>query len=145
VKSKPFLIGFFVFVIVFAAVSFYFVATVDRAARSISAVTSPDGKYKAVKVTLSRRGSAPYCFDSVSVILAAYPDDFGERDKRYEMFAASCAKFADGEPSPKIEWLSPDALRITHAVNAAGAASSKQVMRDIDVTETVHVTFAERE
>ena len=140
-RSKPFLIAFFVFIAVFAGISFYYVAMVGRPVRTISAILSPDGKYKAVKVTMSHAGMTPYCFDSVSIILSAYPDDFGERDKRYEMFAAACAKFADGETSPKIEWLSPTALQITHAVNAAGPTSAKQVMNDIDVTKTVHVTF----
>lgn len=144
-KTKPFLIGFFIFIAVFAAISFYYVATVGRPTRLLAALVSPDGKYKAVKLTMSHAGLTPYCFDSVAVILAVYPDDFGERNKRYEVFAASCAHFANGEPSPKIEWLSPTALRVTHAVNAAVPTSSKQVMNDIDVTETVHVTFVEQE
>ena len=147
-KTKPFLIGFFIFIAVFASVSFYYVATVGRPARSISAIASPDGKYKAVKLTMSHGGATPYCFDSVSVILAVYPDDFGERNKRYEVFAASCTKFASGEPSPKIEWLSPTELRIAHAVKPAGSTgstSAKRVMNNIDVTNTVHVTFVARE
>jgi hypothetical protein len=144
VKGKPFVIGFFVFVAVFAAVSFYYVATVGRTTRSLTAITSPDGKYKAVTLTMSHSGATPYCFDSVAVILAVYPDDFGERNKRYEVFAGPCVKFADGAPSPKIEWLSPTQLRITHAANEAGAGKVKHVMNDIDVTKVVHVTFVER-
>jgi len=145
VKTKPFLIAFFVFLAAFAAISFYYVATVGRPTRSIAATTSPDGKYKAVKVAMSHGGMTPYCFDSVAVILAVYPDDFGERNKRYEVFAGPCAHFANGEPSPKIEWLSPTALQITHAINAAGAGSAKRVMNDLDVTNVVHVTFVGRE
>lgn len=144
-KGKPFLIGFFVFVVLFAAISFYYVATVGRPTRSLTAVTSPDGKYKAVTLTMSHGGATPYCFDSVAVILAVYPDDFGERNKRYEVFAGPCTKFADGAPSPKIEWLSPTALRITHAADEAGARKAKHVMNDIDVTNVVHVTFVGRD
>lgn len=144
-KAKPFLIGFFVFLAVFAAISFYYVAKVGRPSRTLTAITSPDGRYKAVKLTMSHGGMTPYCFDSVAVILAVYPDDFGERNKRYEVFSASCATFANGGPSPKIEWLSPSALQITHATHAAGAASAKRVMNDIDITNVVHVTFVGRE
>lgn len=144
-KAKPFLIGFFVFLAAFAGVSFYYVATVGRPSRTLTAITSPDGKYKAVKLTMSHAGLTPYCFDSVAVILSVYPDDFGERNKRYEVFAGPCVKFANGEPSPKIKWLSPTALQITHATNAAGAASAKRVMNDIDVTNVVHVSFVGRE
>ncbi len=143
-KSKPFLIGFFIFVAVFAAISFYYVATVGRPTRSLTAVTSPDGKYKAVTLTMSHAGATPYCFDSVAVILAVYPNDFGERNKRYEVFAGPCVTFADGAPSPMIEWLSPTQLRIAHAANEAGAGKSKHVMNDVDVTKVVHVTFVER-
>lgn len=143
-KTKPFLIGFFIFIALFAGVSFYYVSTVGRPTRSLAALVSPDGKYKAVKLTMSHGGATPYCFDSVAVILAVYPDDFGERNKRYEVFAGPCAKFADGEPSPKIEWLSPTSLRITHAAAPAGS-SAKHVTNDIDITKVVHVTFVERE
>ena len=142
-KSKPFLIGFFVFIAVFAAISFYYVAIVGRPTRTLTAITSPDGKYKAVMLSMSHAGLTPYCFDSVAVILAVYPDDFGERNKRYEVFAGPCAKFANGEPSPKIEWLSPTQLRITHAADAS--TSAKRVTNDIDVTKVVHVTFVEKE
>ena len=144
-KAKPFLIGFFIFIVVFAAMSFYYVATVGRSSRLLTAFVSPDGKYKAVKLTMSHGGVTPFCFDSVAVILAVYPDDFGERNKRYEVFAGPCATFAKGEPSPKIEWLSPTALRITHAVDAEVSTSAKRVMNDIDVTNVVRMTFVGRE
>jgi hypothetical protein len=144
VKSKPFLIGFFVFLAAFAAVSYYFVATVGRPSKTMSATASPDGKFKAVKITMSNVGSTPYCFDSVAVILAVYPDDFAERNKRYEVFAAPCATLANSEPSPKIEWLSARALQITHATGPTGS-SAKRIMNNADVTNSVHVTFVAQE
>ena len=143
-KSKPFLIGFFVFIVVFAAISFYYVATVGQPTRTLTSIVSPDGKYKVVKLTMAHGGATPFCFDSVAVILAVYPDDFGERNKRYEVFAGPCAKFASGEPSPKIEWQSPTQLRITHAV-APATSKTKRVTNDIDVTNVVHVTFVEKQ
>lgn len=142
-KSKPFLIGFFVFIVVFAVISFYYVSTVGRPTRTLTSIVSPDGKYKAVTLTMSHGGATPFCFDSVAVILAVYPDDFGERNKRYEVFAGPCEKFADGAPSPKIEWLSPTQLRITHAATPA-MSKTKRVTNDIDVTNVVHVTFVEK-
>jgi hypothetical protein len=144
VKSKPFIIGSFVFLAGFAAVSFYYVAAVGRPSKTISAIPSADGKFKAVKITMSNGGATPYCFDSVAIILAVYPDDFAERNKRYEVFAGPCANFANSEPSPKIEWLSATALQITHASHPAGSTSAKRVMNNADVTNTVHVTFVAR-
>jgi hypothetical protein len=144
VKSKPFLIGSFAFVVAFAAVSFYFVAAVGRPSKTISAIESSDGKFKAVKTTMSNGGATSYCFDSVAVILAVYPDDFAERNKRYEVFAAPCASLADGEPSPKIEWVSARDLQITHAAGPAGS-SAKWIMNNTDVTNSVHVRFVARD
>ena len=137
-RTRPFLIGALVFVAAFAAVSFWFSAIVDKPVRTISSVKSPDGQFKAVRITVSRGGSAPFCFDSVAVILAVYPDNFAERSKKYDVFAAPCARFADGTRSPAIEWLSGTDLRITHA-------SSPQKTKNTDVTKTVHVTFSARE
>ena len=136
-KAKPFIVSFLAVVAVLAAVSVYIAATVDKAVKSIAVVVSPDGKYKAVKVTLVGGGASPFCFDSVSLVFAAYPDNFAERDKAYEIYSGPCGKFADGEPSPKIEWLSATALQISYANNSA----KKPKLKDIDVTKTVHVTF----
>jgi hypothetical protein len=141
VKAKPFIVGFIAVVAAIAAVSIYFSATVDKAAKSIAVVVSPDGKYKAVKVTLAAGGASPFCFDSISVVFAAYPDNFAERDKAYEIYSAPCGSFADHAPSPKIDWLSNTALQITHANNPA----KKPKLKAIDVTKIVHVTFVARE
>ncbi|MBI2714418.1 MAG: hypothetical protein HYX37_08185 [Rhizobiales bacterium] len=139
-KAKPFIVSFLAVVAVLAAVSVYIGATVDKAAKSIAVVVSPDGKYKAVKVTMASGGTSPFCFDSVSVVFAAYPDSFAERDKPYEIYSGPCGSFANGEPSPKIEWLSGTALQITYANNPA----KKPKLKTIDVTKTVHVTFVAR-
>jgi hypothetical protein len=137
VKAKPFIISFLAVVAVLAAVSVYIGATVDKAAKSSAVVVSPDGKYKAVKVTLVGGGASPFCFDSISLVFAAYPDGFAERDKAYEIYSGPCGSFADREPSPKIEWLSATALQIAYVNNPA----KKPKLKDIDVTKTVHVTF----
>jgi hypothetical protein len=141
VKAKPFIVGFLVVVAVIAAVSVYFSATVDKAAKSIAVVVSPDGKYKAVKVTMAGGGASPFCFDSIAVVFAAYPDSFAERDKAYEIYSGPCGSFADHQPSPKIEWFSNAALQITYANNS----EKKPKLKDIDVTKIVHVMFVPRD
>ena len=140
-KSKAFIIGFVVVVLAIAAVSIYVSATVERADRAMVAVASPDGKFKAVKTTLERAGASPFCFDNIVVLPAIYPDDFSENRNAYEVYAAPCGRFADGAPSPKIEWLSGLALQITAAPHPAGANIR---MKTIDITKAVTVTFVER-
>jgi len=142
-NSKHFIIGFLAVVALIAAWSIYVRATVERAQRSIVAVASPDGKFKAVKITLASGGATPFCVDNIAVRLAVYPDDFDEHKNAYEVYAAPCGRFADGTPSPKIEWLSATSLRITAAPHPANAKNVR--MKDIDITKTVHVTFVERE
>ena len=142
-KAKPFLIGSAILVVVIAAASFYIAATIDKFDRTLIAVASPDGKFKAIKVTVAGGGGAtPFCFDTISVLLAVYPDDSVDRRKEYEIYTAPCGRFANGEPSPKIEWLSHAALRITFAP-AADAKPPRT--KNIDVTKSVHVEFVRRD
>jgi hypothetical protein len=145
VRGKPLIIGLLAVVAVLAAVSIYISATVDKPEKFVSALASPDGKYKAVKLTLVAGGSSSFCFDSIAIILAAYPDNFAERDKAYEIYAGPCGSFANREPSPKLEWLSGSALQITYAVNTVGAGARKVNLKNIDVTKTVRVTFVVHE
>ena len=136
-KAKPFIVSFLAVVAVIAAFSFYLSTTVDRTEKSIVAVLSPDKKMKAVKVSLSGGGRSPFCLDSISVMLAAYPDEFADSRKEYEIYSAPCGRSANGEPLPKIEWLSATALQIGYETNPA----KKLKMKDVDVTKSVHVTF----
>ncbi len=140
-KAKPFFIGFFAVVAVLAAVSLYLSLTVNRADKTLTAVVAPDNKYKAVKITLSGEGPPPFCIDGIAVILGVYPDNFAERDKAYLVYSGPCA--ADRTTLPKIEWKSNTELQITYAKEAAGAKSP--VIKDLDVTKTVHVTFVARD
>ncbi len=137
-KAKTFFIGFFAIVALLGAASIYLAATVEPAEKSYAAVTAPDNKYKAVKITLSRGGNPPFCVDGIAVILGVYPDDFAERDRAYLVYSGPCA--ANRAASPKIEWLSATALQITYTKQAAAAKSP--AVKDLDVTKTVHVTFA---
>jgi hypothetical protein len=138
VRPKPFLIGFFAVVAVLAAVSLYLSLTVDRTDKSFTAVAAPDTKFKAVKITLTRAGDPPYCFDAIAVILGVYPDDFAERDKAYLVYSAPCAA---ERTLPKIEWQSNTELQISYVKNSA---TKPPTLKDHDVTKTVHVTFVEK-
>jgi hypothetical protein len=141
-KSKTFIIGFGAVVAVIAGVSIYMAATVERADKKIVTAVSPDSRFKAVRTTLARGGASPFCFDTIAVLPAIYPDDFDEHKNAYEVYFAPCGRFADGAPSPKVEWLSASALQITYA--AAPAAKPVRT-KDLDITKTVQVTFVLRE
>jgi hypothetical protein len=145
VKTRPFLIGSAILVAVLAAASFYIATTIDKFDRSMAVAASPDGKFKAIKVTVAGGGATPFCFDTVSVMLAVYPDDSVDRRKEYEIYSALCGTFADGGKSPKIEWLSHSALQITYAAVPPVSDARPPRTRDIDVTKSVHITVVGRE
>ena len=136
-KSKSFIVGFLIVVTAIAMFSIYLSTIVDRTETSFTDVLSPDKKMKAVKLTLSGGGRAPFCIDSISLMLSVYPNEFAESRKEYEIYSASCGTFANGEPSPKIEWRSATALQVSYAANAA----KKLKIKDRDVTKSVLVTF----
>ena len=136
-KGKPFIVSFLAVVAVIAAFSIYLSTIVDRTEKSITVVLSPDKKMKAVKLSLSGGGRSPFCIDSISVMLSAYPDEFAESRKEYEIYSAPCGRSANGESLPKIEWHSPAALQVSYAASAA----KKPKMKEMDVTKSVHVTF----
>lgn len=137
-KAKPFLIGFFCVVALIGAASIYLAATVDRAEKSVVAVAAPGNKYKAVRLTFSNGGAAPFCFDTISVFLTVYPDSFAESDKTYEIYGAPCAATDRRKDLPKMEWLSDKALRITYAPVANGRTPR---LKDHDASRYVDVTF----
>ncbi len=112
--------------------------------RSIVAVASPDGKFKAVKITLvERRRRRRFASTLSRCCSPSIPTTSTSTSNAYEVYAAPCGRFADGTPSPKIEWPSATSLRITAAPHPANAKNVR--MKDIDITKTVHVTFVERE
>ena len=63
---------------------------------------------------LSQGGDAPFCYSSVSVYLAVYPNDFAESEKSYQVYWAPCATPAKAADVPKVEWLAKDQLRVTY-------------------------------
>ena len=71
--------------------SIYLAATTQRADKSIVAVASPDGKYKAVRLTVSGDKPVPFCVDTIAIFLSIYPDSFVASEGSYEVYAAPCA------------------------------------------------------
>jgi hypothetical protein len=141
VRAKPFLIGFLAAMAAAVAASIYIGATIDKADKKVSAVASPDGKYKAVRVSLALGGAAPFCVDTISIFLTVYPDSFAEQEsKTYEVYAAPCAPPLQRTALPKIEWLSDAALRITYA-----PAAKAPRLKTIDASRFVHVEFVAAE
>jgi hypothetical protein len=141
VKAKPFVIVLLAAMAGVAAVSIYMSATIDRIDKAVAAVVSPDGRYKAVRVTLARGGTAPFCVDSISIFLSVYPDNFAENDKTYEVYAASCAGPAKWAALPKVEWLSNTAVQITYAPALPAAGVKQPRMTPLDASHFVRVTF----
>ena len=140
-RAKPFLIFFFAIVAGVAALSIYVNQAVTKTDKSVSAAASPDGRYKAVKVSLARGGLKTFCFDSISVFLSVYPDSFAESEKIYEVYRAPCAPPALRAGLPKMQWLSNSALQIVYASDPSAPAKEKSLMKALDASKFVHVTF----
>ncbi len=138
-KAKPFVIALLAAMACLVVASIYIAATVDRAERTISTVVSPDGKFKAVRLTVSGERPAPYCVDTIAIFLSAYPDTFVASETNYEVYAAPCAPPGKRAALPKIEWLSDKAVRITYL---AGSDKTKTRMKNKDASLFVQVTFA---
>ncbi|HXD45588.1 MAG TPA: hypothetical protein VN655_10685 [Pseudolabrys sp.] len=143
-NSKTLIVGFAAAVALAAAASVYVSRTVDRVEKTITAVPAPDGRYKAVVFWLSQGGDAPFCYASVSVYLAIYPDDFAESEKGYQVYWAPCATPAKEADVPKVEWLSKNALQITYTPGPTGADPARLRRRVVDASRYVAVTYVER-
>jgi hypothetical protein len=141
VKAKPFLLGFFAGVVTVAAVSIYVSMTVDKAQKIFAAVASPDGKYKAVRLTITRGGTPPFCLDTISIFLSVYPDNFAEGDKTYEVYAAPCARPALRAELPQIIWLSDRSVQVTYKPSEAAGDAMKLRTKALDASKFVHLTF----
>ena len=135
-KAKTFVIGFVAVVVLAAAASVYMNLTATRPGKTVTSAASPDGRYKAVRVSLVQ-GEA--CFDTISVYLSVYPDSFAEREKTYRVYAGPCAPKAERAELPKMQWLSKEALKITYP-----AAEAKRTMKPEDASHFVHVTYVAR-
>ena len=143
-NSKTLIVGFAVLVAIAAAASIYVSRTVDPVEKTITAVPAPDGRYKAVVVWLSQGGDAPFCYSSVSVYLAVYPNDFAESEKGYQVYWSPCATPAKAADVPTVEWQAKDKLQVTYTPGPPAADPTKLRKRVVDASRYVQVTYVER-
>jgi hypothetical protein len=114
--------------------------------RYVSAVLSPNGNFRAAKITYAGGGAiSPYCDNTILIVPSSTSDDVAEREKRHEVFSAECDTFADHSNSPKVEWISDGNLQITFSINSTALTSHKVSLRKIDASGSVHVTFVAHE
>ncbi len=142
-KTKPFLIGFLVVMAAVVAASVYLSLTVEPAEKTIVALRSPDGRYKAVRERLTRTGDPKFCADSIAIFLSVYPDSFVESDKVYEVYAAPCATPSGRTPPPETQWLSNTALRIAYSPPPAADVAEVK-MKPLDPSKYVHIEYVAR-
>jgi hypothetical protein len=144
VNSKTLIVGFGIAVALAAGVSIYMSRTVDPVEKTVTAVPAPDGRYKAVIFRLSQGGSAPFCYESVSIYLAAYPNDFAESEKGYQVYWSPCATPAKASDAPEVRWLANDKLQITYTPGPPGPDPTKLRKRVVDASRYVQVSYVER-
>ena len=132
-KAKPFLIGLICVMLALVAGSIYLAATTDRADKALVAVASPDGKYKAVRLTTSNDTPAPFCVDSIAIFLSVYPDSFVSSDNNYEVYGGPCAAPDKRDALPKIEWLANNKVQITYAPEPGAGKAPRLKQRDMSL------------
>ena len=123
--------------------SLYLAATVERADKSAVAVASPDGKYKAVRVTTSGVQPVAFCVDTIAIFLSVYPDSFAVSERSYEVYGGPCAAPDKRKDLPKVEWLSNKAVRITYAPEPG--ADKEPRLKTRDASLFVDVTYVKAE
>ncbi|MDI1345960.1 MAG: hypothetical protein PSV22_17935 [Pseudolabrys sp.] len=138
-KAKPFLIGFIVVMLALVAGSIYLAVTTDRADKALVAVASPDGKYKAVRLTVSNDTPAPFCVDTIAIFLSVYPDSFVASDSSYEVYSAPCAAPGKRAALPRIEWTANNKVTITYAPKPGAGKAPR--LKDRDMSLFVDISY----
>jgi hypothetical protein len=144
VKSKLVILVFVFGVVLATAVSVYMSRTIAPVQKTVTAVPAPDGRYKAVVVSLSQGGAAPFCYDTVSIYLAAYPNDFAESEQGYQVYWSPCATPANPADTPQVKWLANDQAQITFTQGPKPSDPRKLRKRVVDASQFVKVTYVER-
>jgi hypothetical protein len=143
-NSKTLIIAFAAVMAVAAATSIYVSRTVDRVEKTITAVAAPDGRYKAVILRLSQGGKAPFCYESVSIYLSVYPDNFAESEKGYQVYWSPCATPANATDAPAVTWLANDKAQITYTPGPPPADPTRLRKRVVDASRYVTVSYVAR-
>jgi hypothetical protein len=144
VNARVLVAGLIAIAVLTVAASVYFRAAVQPFEKSFSSVLSPDGRFKAVRLVVTRRGPPAYCDASVSIYLAGYPDSFAETEKGYVVYAAPCPTPADPATLPEVQWVADDAVQIAYTPGPAAADPSRLRRRVVDASRAVKVSYVER-
>ena len=123
--------------------SIYLAVTTDRADKAVVAVASPDGKYKAVRLTVSNDTPAPFCVDTIAIFLSVYPDSFVASDSSYQVFSAPCSAPSRRAAFPKIEWTANNKVRITYAPEPGAGKPPRLKERDMSLFVDISYVKAE--
>jgi hypothetical protein len=144
VNGRVFVGGLIAVAVLTVAASIYFRSEVAPFEKTFSSVLSPDARFKAVRLVVTRQTPPAYCEASVSIYLAAYPDSFAETEKGYVVYAAPCPTPADAASLPVVQWLANEAAQITYTPGPAPANASKLRRRVVDASRAVKVSYVER-
>jgi hypothetical protein len=142
-KTKAVLIVFLCAMLAMVGGSIYLAATTQRADKSLVAVASPDGKYKAVRLTVYGEKPEPFCVDTIAIFLSIYPDSFVASESNYGVYAAPCAAPDKRTTLPKIEWTSNKAVRVTYA--PAPDAEKPPRLKTRDASLFVDIAYVKQE
>jgi hypothetical protein len=126
------------------AASVYFRSLVAPFDKTFSSVLSPDGRFKAVRLVVTRQSPPACCDASVSTYLSAYPDSFAETEKGYVVYAAPCPTPANAGSLPEVQWLGNDAVQITYKPGPPAADANRLRRRVVDASRAVKVSYVER-
>lgn len=144
-SAKPVLLALLALAVLIVGASIYFRATVKPVDTSVQILNSPDGRYKAVRISLSRGGTSAFCYHSVSVLPSQLPDSFAETEKQYQVYFAPCAIPPDPSQAPVAQWLGNDALQITYTPGPEGFDNPRFRRRVVDASEKVRITYVTRQ
>ena len=144
-NAKPLLLGLLAVAAIVVGASIYFRATVKPVEKSVQILNSPDGRYKAVRLSLSNSGTSAFCYHSVSVLPSQLPNSFAESEKIYQVYFAPCALPPDPAQAPAAQWLGNDALQITYTPGPVDFNNPRLRRRVVDASERVRITYVTRE
>ena len=144
-NGRLFVGGLITVAVLTVAASIYFRGAVEPFDKSFSSTLSPDGRYKAVRLVVTRQTPPAFCEASVSIYLAVYPDSFAESEKGYVVYAAPCPTPIDPATWPAVRWLANDAVEIAYTPGPPAADPNKLRRRVVDASRTVKIGYVERE
>jgi hypothetical protein len=107
---------------------------------------SPSGHMKAALISRSGGGGiSPYCTDAIAVAPAS-ADEAEIMAEKFEVYSSGdCDTFADHSPSPVLEWVSNEKLRISFSINRTATSMRTVQLRGQDLSGRIGIEFAARQ